>query len=280
MNSESTAVYVGERDVVSVSGEEATSYLQGQLSQDVEALEVDASTWSFILQPQGKVDAWFRVTRVDDDSYLLDVDAGFGEVLLARLKRFKLRTKADLTLETWPFHGFLGAAPDAAAAPIMAASADGLGVDVVGPDLAAPQVEVVDHEAYEKRRILAAIPAMGRELDDSTIPAESGMVERSVSFTKGCYTGQELVARVDSRGNNTPRRLRIVSGAGPVPESRDLVLNGAQAGVVTSAVADDDQWVGLAYVRRSAFDETTLDLAGSPIHVRPSPGEPSGEEHP
>ena len=82
------SVYVGTRDVVSASGPETVAYLQGQLSQDVTRLAPAESAWSFILQPQGKVDAWFRITRTGDDSFLLDVDAGWGEVLLARLQRF------------------------------------------------------------------------------------------------------------------------------------------------------------------------------------------------
>lgn len=96
-----TSVYVGERDVVSVSGGDAMSYLQGQLSQDVETMAVGQSAWSLILQPQGKVDAWFRVTKVSDEHFLLDVDHEWGELLMARLKRFMLRVDVQLELETW-----------------------------------------------------------------------------------------------------------------------------------------------------------------------------------
>ena len=82
--------FEGRRDVIEVDGPDAGTYLQGQISQDVLALEVGASAWSFVLAPQGKVDAWFRVTRTSEQSYLLDLDAGFGEAVLARLQRFKL----------------------------------------------------------------------------------------------------------------------------------------------------------------------------------------------
>ena len=259
-----------------MSGEEAATYLQGQLSQDVAGLSVGASAWSFILQPQGKVDAWFRVTRTAEDGFLLDVDAGFGEILLARLKRFKLRTKADLNLETWTLHAYASPVADIAA-PIVAPSADEAGTDVIGPDLGQPVGVVIDANENDARRIRAAIPAMGRELDESTIPAESGMVDRSASFTKGCYTGQELVARVDSRGNNTPRRLRLVSGSGSVPETTDLHLGDAVVGTVTSTAAEGDGWVGLAYVKRSALDETTLKLGDSDVEVSPTPTYEAGQ---
>lgn len=268
------SVYVGERDVVSVEGAEATTYLQGQISQDVLGLSVGESSWSLILQPQGKVDAWFRITKSGDDSYLLDVDAGFGETLLARLKRFKLRTKADLELATWTLHAYDDS--DAAAgidAPIVSLSATGSGTDVIGPALAAPTVDTITAEQYLSRRILAGIPAMGAELGESTIPAEARIVDASVSFTKGCYTGQELVARVDSRGDHTPRRLRIVSGSGIVPTATDLESDGVAAGQVTSVAPDGDGWVGLAYVKRSFFDATALTLDGSPVSVRPVPAD-------
>ena len=89
---------VVERDVVRIEGPDAATYLQGQLSQDVLGLDVGDSAWTFVLQPQGKVEAWFRLTRVGDEAFLADVDAGFGEAVLARLQRFLLRTKADLAM--------------------------------------------------------------------------------------------------------------------------------------------------------------------------------------
>ena len=267
------SVYVGERDVVSVSGEEATTYLQGQISQDVLSLAEGASAWSLILQPQGKVDAWFRITKTGADSYLLDVDPGFGETLLARLKRFKLRTKADLELSTWTLHAYADTDAVSVDAPIVAPSASGTGIDVIGPELAAPEVETSSADAYLRRRILSGVPAMGSELGESTIPAEARIVDRSVSFTKGCYTGQELVARVDSRGDNTPRRLRVVSGVGPIPESTSLESGDSAAGEITSIVADGDGWVGLAYVKRSFFDETELVLGGVAVTVEPVPSD-------
>jgi len=267
-------VYVGERDVLSVRGDDATSYLQGQVSQDVLGLSVGESAWSLILQPQGKVDAWFRITKTAEDVYLLDIDAGFGEVLLARIKRFMLRVKVELDLQTWTLHAYdyvvenVGGADETIVAP----SADGRGIDVIGPELAAPDVDPMSSEEYAERRILGGIPAMGSELDESTIPAESGVVTNSVSFTKGCYTGQELVARVDSRGDNTPRRLRIISGAGVSPTPGDeLELEDTAVGVLTSVAPTKTGWVALAYVRRKALDRSELSYAGESVIVSATP---------
>ncbi|MEZ5142084.1 MAG: hypothetical protein R2726_06120 [Acidimicrobiales bacterium] len=86
------------RDVVRVHGPDAVAYLQGQLSQDVAGMLVGSSAWSFLLGPQGKVDAWLRCSVLGDEEVVLDVDAGAGAAVLARLERFKLRTRADVEL--------------------------------------------------------------------------------------------------------------------------------------------------------------------------------------
>jgi folate-binding protein YgfZ len=121
---------------------------------------------------------------------------------------------------------------------------------------------------------------MGRELTPKTIPAESGVVERSVSFTKGCYTGQELVARIDSRGGNVPRRLRglVVEGEG-VPSAGDAVTVGdTDAGVVTSAAWSPARRavVALAYVSRSVEPPATGSVEGRVARIEALPLLPSG----
>src|SRR6476620_3923120 len=85
-----------DRDFVAVSGPDAATFLQGQLSQDVAGLAVQSAARSYLLEPTGKVGAWLVVTRLADDSFLLDVDPGFGDAVATRLQRFKLRTKADI----------------------------------------------------------------------------------------------------------------------------------------------------------------------------------------
>ena len=270
------SVYVATRDVVSVAGADASSYLQGQISQDVDALSVGDSAWSLILQPQGKVDAWFRITRTGDERFLLDVEPGYGPSLLARIERFLLRVAVDVDLATWDHHRYPSNPPEVDA-PIVAPALWGGGVDVIGADLERPPGPYATFDEYERGRLHAGIPAMGAELDESTIPAEAGIVDLSVSFTKGCYTGQELVARVDSRGGNTPRRLRILSGSGPAPAPGSALRDGdSEVGLLTSAVADSapDTWVGLGYIRRAGLDlDLVLTEAGVAASVRRPPGE-------
>ena len=250
-----------ERDVVEASGPDASSFLQGQLSQDLDRLGVGESAWSFLLQPQGKVEALLRITRPDGDRWLLDVDGGYGEAASARLTRFKLRVKCDLELLTWRCVALRDGTTDSLGAVVAAArwpSHDG--VDLLGPDVESPAgVDVGSADEYEELRIEAGWPKMGAELTEKTIPAETGIVDLAVSFTKGCYTGQELVARIDSRGGNVPRHLRGVvfeSDLG-VPSGARLERDGKQVGSLTSVSGS----VALGYVGREVEPPAEVTVA-------------------
>jgi folate-binding protein YgfZ len=254
------------RDVLKVEGADAATFLQGQLSQDVEALDVGASAWSLLLSPQGKVDAFGRVTRVDDSAFVYDVEAGFGQAAMDRLSRFRLRVDVELSLET-SVQGVAvrdEVAPvDDAAMMLPASWPVHDGVDLLGADAAA-----LDGVAeLEQLRVEAGVPKLGAELDESTIPAEAGrwLIDQSVSFTKGCYVGQELVARVDSRGSNTPRRLRrIRSSDGVTLEAgTEIVVDGVAAGRVTSAAGE----VALGYVGRSVEVPATGTVGGIDVSI-------------
>lgn len=259
------AAYPIARDVVRVSGPEATAYLQGQLSQDVEGLPVGSTTWSFVLQPTGKVDSWVRVIRTQDDEFLLDVDGGYGDALAARLQRFLLRTKAEVHLLEWSAVALRGPGADTvevSAEEILRVPAGWPGTD--GVDLLGRDVEIPPDlpkgsiDDYEAARIVAGAPAMGSELTEKTIPAEVGqwLIDESVSFTKGCFTGQELVARIDSRGGKVPRHLRglVVEGSTVVPPAgAEILVDGNKVGEVTSSAASArlGSPIALAYVARA-----------------------------
>jgi folate-binding protein YgfZ len=237
-----------ERDVLSVSGPDAVTYLQGQSSQDVAALAVGETAESLLLSPQGKLDAYLRVTRTGDDAYILDTDPGFGEVAKARLLRFRLRVKVEIEPLAWTAMSVRG--PDAERPGVASAAANPSvlrlpvdwpgfsGFDLLGPDTDDGGAEAwvdetvvrVGREAWEAARIEAGVPVNGRELTEATIAAEAGLVERTVSFTKGCFTGQELVARLDSRGSKVAKKLAglvIGDGTGVGGEADDLPPVGA-----------------------------------------------------
>jgi folate-binding protein YgfZ len=256
------------RDVIRASGRDAVSYLQGQLSQDLEALAVGSVAWSFVLQPQGKVDAWLRVTRLAEDTYVLDVDGGWGDGVVRRLERFKLRVQVDIERLPWELVAVRGVVPDddgGAELVVPIDWADAIGVDLLGPSVAMPAgVDDGGIEAYTAWRVEVGMPAMGAELDEHTIPAEAGIVDRSVSFTKGCYTGQELVARVDSRGSKTPRKLRAVVLDRPGAAPGDaLVVAGRDVGVLTTVAGAR----ALAYVGRSVEPPADALVHDIPAHI-------------
>jgi folate-binding protein YgfZ len=290
------------RDMLAVRGTDAEAYLQGQLSQDVSALAVGASADSLLLEPDGKLSALLRVTRTDGQGFVLDVDRGYGEAVAARLRRFLLRSKVEVDPLAWRDLSLRGTGVGEAAAGLLTVLAERgvlalpfewngwTGVDLLGPadvvlgsDAASlpDGITACGAEAVEACRIVSGIPAMGTELTGKTIAAEAGLVARTVSFTKGCYTGQELVARLDSRGSNVPRRL--VGVVAPTDEetplTRGMTLHGGAApagdgaaddkvvGTVTSAAwsAELSTWVALGYLHR------TVEAPG-PLRVRSGDG--------
>ncbi|MEX2658356.1 MAG: glycine cleavage T C-terminal barrel domain-containing protein [Acidimicrobiales bacterium] len=256
------------RDVVLASGPDTFTYLQGQLSQDVAGLPVGGSAHSLVLSPQGHLVALLRVTRTGDEEVALDTDPGAGDAMLARLQRFLLRTRCELQAVDWPCVAVRGdgagthddVPDDELPSGVWAVVADTPGVqgyDLLGPGAAAPDGAAPGDPAdYEALRIEQGVPRTGVELTEKTIPAEAGIVDRTSSFTKGCYTGQELVARIDSRGGNVPRRLRGVLVEGDVvpPPGATVVVDDAEVGHVTSAAASPRLGapVALAYVKRKA----------------------------
>jgi folate-binding protein YgfZ len=271
------------RDVLSVHGPEAVTWLQGQLSQDVAALAVGDVSWSYVLAPQGKVAGWGRVVRTADDAVQIDVDAGAGPAWVARLERFKLRTKAEIELRAdVPCVAVRGARPEGSLPAGWPGVEGGDVLDAGDLEVEAAVgagAEVVPAEHLEALRIRAGVPRWGSELDDDTIPATVGqwVIDASVSFTKGCYTGQELVARIDSRGGNVPRHLAVVSIDGPAPSpGSEVTVADQPAGVVTSS-ASDPQGPGslaLAFVPRSVELPADARVGGASARLSLAPVSP------
>ena len=199
----------------------------------------------------------------------MDVDAGYGAAVVTRLARFKLRVKVDITPVDWACIALRGPA----ATGLVARDAVPGGTSIVAPvvwegvggvDLlgAAPEVptgvRLCGPGPWQSVRVEAGIPVMGAELDERTIAAEAGLLERCVSFTKGCYTGQELVARLDARGNKVARRLRGLVMDGPAPGApsprpgAEVTVGDRVVGRVTSVAWSPtlEAPVALAYLHR------------------------------
>lgn len=265
------------RDFVRVAGPDAVAFCQGQLSQDVAALPVGASAWSWLLQPTGKVVALVRVWRRSTDEVVLDTDPGWGEAVVARLERFRLRVRASIE----PAEGLRWVTIRGPAAENRHPLPGLPGRDLLGEDVAPPPgVPVAALDAWESVRVEAGIPRMGAELGPDTIPAEAGRfwIDHAVSFTKGCYTGQELVARIDSRGGNVPRRLAGVVVPAPVtpPEGALVRLpDGPEVGRLTSVASSPIRRapVALALLHRRAPvpGEVVVAWEGGEVMARAEP---------
>jgi folate-binding protein YgfZ len=255
-----------EKDFLRVSGTEAESYLQGQLSQDIEGMSDGEARFTFLLQPSGKVDAWLRITRQAQNDYLLDVDKNYGELVLARLKRFLLRTDCRVEISSYFLYTEIGnSRNENDFVDCIAIPYSWFGFEftdyIFKSDSFSEGFNLIDDQVWKGVRIKAGIPEMGKEIDTSTIPASLGILDFSVSFTKGCYTGQELVARMDSRKGGTPYRLVKISGTSGMTASQGVLLNdGEEIGTITSEIIIDNDYFALGFLKRGVNTPTEAQI--------------------
>jgi tRNA-modifying protein YgfZ len=243
------------RAFVRVAGPDATDYLQRMLSNDVEALAPGESCEALLLTAKARVIAPLRVLRRSADDFLLLTEPELGDRVRVELVRMRFAAKAEIEPEEHASTLVFGERPPGALPNVDYGREawEALDAEVAG--------EPIEPEALERLRIEAGTPRFGTEIDDRVLPAEAGLTERAVSFSKGCYPGQEPVARLHYRGK-TNRSLRVLELA-DVPEyDAELVHEGKVVGRVTSAVRrPDGSVVALAYVRREVPDGARLELA-------------------
>ena len=248
-----------ERDVIVASGKDARTFLHSQLSNDVAALAVGGVTYAFILDPSGKLNAFFRVHCVADDRFVLDVDPGCGDAALARLNKFKIRVECDFALHTQRIIAVRGLSEILAVPGAVSAWRSGDGaVDVFGDEMSGvTEIRIGTQADYQAERVRCAWPIFGVDITEASLPAETGLIDVAVSFTKGCYPGQELVERMDSRGSTAPRMLVRLPAVMPEPHRDGGGDVSANAGVVAErAVA------GCSYRIDSVDIGTCTSVAG------------------
>src|SRR4051812_21310640 len=233
------------RSYVRVAGPDAEEYLQRMLSNDVTAAELVPA---LLLTPKSRLIAPVRVWRRGPEDFLLLTEPELGEAVRAALLRSRFAAKCEIELEEH-------------ASAVVFGEAEGLPGEIPGT------VEVLDGGIetggdLERARIEAGVPAWGKELDDSILPAEAGLDETHVSFTKGCYPGQEPVARLRHRGK-VNRRLRVLEVEAATPGD-EIVFQEKPVGRVTSAVPG----VALGYVRTEVPEAATLTIGDAPARLR------------
>jgi folate-binding protein YgfZ len=250
-----------------VAGPDAEDYLQRMLSNDVTAGELVPA---LLLTPKGRLVAPVRVWRRGQDDFLLLTEPELGEVVRATLLRSRFAAKCEIE-------------PEEHVSTVVFGDAEGLPGEIPGTvevlDLTVPgtvetDVQIpapsrdltvpgtVNSDELERARIEAGVPAWGKELDDAILPAEAGLDETHISFTKGCYPGQEPIARLRHRGH-VNRRLRVLEVDSAQPGD-EIVLEGKAVGRVTSAVPG----LALAYVRVEVPDDANLVVGGAEVRLR------------
>ena len=231
----SPAVARHPRAFVRVAGPDAADYLQRMVSNDVEALDEGAACEALLLTAKARVIAPLRVLRRGPDDFLVSTEPELGDHVRTQLVRARFAARVEIEPEEHESWLVLG------------------GGEIL--DERPPGVEVGEDE-LERWRIEAGIPRWGREIDERILPAEAGLDETHISFTKGCYPGQEPIARQHHRGK-VNRRLRILEIDGDAAPGDELTLDEKVVGRITSIVPG----LALAYVRTEVPESAQLQIA-------------------
>ena len=246
------------RELIHVSGADALSYLQGQLSADV--LSGPGSRWSLLLEPNGKL-GWLLLVNVGEGRATISIEAGQAEAVLARLRRFMLRTDATYELEQVRVQRarLTGEAPEGAWVHRWC------GVDLVDHFA---EAEATSDEDEAALRIGLGLPSNDHDLSEELFASALGpeALVSSSSGAKGCYVGQELVARTTSRSATAPIVLVRVAGNGatPAPGAALRGDGGEELGELTTVVGDGSTWRALARLRRAGLG-AALACDGIPV---------------
>ncbi|MSO41690.1 MAG: folate-binding protein [Solirubrobacterales bacterium] len=295
-----------DRGQITVRGPDAAEYLQGQLTNEIEALAVGEGRYAALLDRKGHLQADLRLLRVGDDELWLDTEPEATAGLLKHLTTYKIGRQVEVTdlsaersllsvigPSAAEVSGTAGLRPENANRELQVggsscrAIATDLGIDLictagelesVRAALLEAGAEQAGEEAAEILRVEAGRPRLGREMSEATMPAEAGIVERAVDFSKGCYIGQEPVARLHYRGkpNRTLRGLKLSSMA---EAGEKLRFGEREVGeLATSCLSPSLGPIALAVVRREAetgdtvevgTDGITAELVGLPFDGGP-----------
>jgi folate-binding protein YgfZ len=267
------------RGKLRLSGADATEFLQGQLTNDIEALAPGAGCYSALLDRKGHMQADMRVLALADGAIWIDTEAEALERVRRHLDTYKIGRAVELEdmTSSRAIISLIGPASESVAGTAAGrehsqravtiggadcvAVATGGGIDLICDAEATPAVRSallaagaaeVSDEAAEIVRVESGVPRFGIDVGTATMPAEAGLVGRAVSFTKGCYIGQETVARLHYRGRPN-RHLRGLRLSGAAERGDPLLLGGKEVGLLGSfCVSPRFGPIGMAVVRREA----------------------------
>ena len=235
-----------------VAGPEAEAYLDRMVSNDVAALGPGEACQALLLTAKARVIAPLVVLRRGHEDFLLLTEPELGERVRSELRRSRFAAKVEIEPEEHTSHVVFG----------------GEGISTL--DYGEPAAEVLDEDVevtvspaeLEVLRVRAGTPAWGKEIDDRVLPAEAGLTDRAVSFTKGCYPGQEPIARLHYRGHAN-RGLRVLALRELPEPDTEIAYEGKSVGRITSAVPVEGGAIALAYVRREVPEDAELTVGAS-----------------
>jgi len=249
-----------DRSLISVTGPDAPKYLQSMLTNDVERVVPGGGVYALLLTPKARIIADLEVFGVGEGEYVLGTPVEAREAVLQALVRSRFRSKVELE----PVEGGVAwGKTEAARAMLQTPAGPEALLDSAAPADPSPEWEIA--------RVEAGQPRYMHEFDNDSMPAEAGVVDRAVSFTKGCYPGQEPVARLFYRGhvNRGVRGLRL---AGPADPGAEVTHEGKPVGRLTSPV-DSPRFghIALAILRREVDDGAVLSAGGVEALAVPLP---------
>lgn len=227
-------------ELVWFTGSDAVRFLDDLLSQEIADVEPASVTRSLLLSPQGKMQFILWVLRGEQRVGLATED-GRGQELVDTLSRYRIRVDVTIEPESEPVYLIVGEKPSTEAGWKVAEGIMNVDLSwesvprtllVGGPP---PELPRLTQAEYDALRIAAGEPLMSVDVDEGTIPQETPLVPETISFDKGCFLGQELVARLDSRGGRVNHHLRILEFDSPVPVGARLSAGEREVGEVTTA---------------------------------------------
>jgi len=247
------------RGVLKVTGPDRLEFLQGMCTADVKKLAPGAHAYAAFLTNKGAMVADGRVWNRGEDA-VIDAEPGFIGAVRDYLQKYLVSEDAEIS--------------DAADLAVVTAPTEHLLVprsDLQGTleKLIASGATLAGFDAWERARVERGAPRYGQDMDDKTIPLEAGL-KQAISYDKGCYVGQEVVARATFRGH-VNRQLQRLAFEGTPPAPGAVLRSGdKEVGRVTSVVKapDDHGWIGLGYVHRDATDSPLALDGGGAVRIR------------
>jgi tRNA-modifying protein YgfZ len=269
---------LSDRAKFRVTGGDRVRFLNGQLTNDLKDAKPGQTVYACVLTVKGKLCGDLFVTPIED-AFLLDCHPDLREALLARLEKYAIADDVEFSDQTDLFSLFHTLAPELPKAILpegTVSRSNRFGVE--GNDLlvsvalknVVPQLlqeKVLEIDQIEAFRIEQGIPEWSKELGEDVIPNEAGLDQRAISYTKGCYVGQEVISRLKSLGrvNRKLRGVQLISGSTLTAGDKLVNDSGQLTGTVTSASKSERLagWIGLAYLKRN------FDQPGSRYHLQP-----------